>query len=156
LLEDIADLPRDLNLAALRGAVNFCNQGFEHGWAGRNLGDLDARSETRGYGNQLLANALGDVVALEIALRLSNQVHLDIGDVGAPPQEVMAHKAIKVVRRRDTRVSLEIHDLGLSLNNCGKLARHASRLFERSPLGHVDNDLKLALVVEWQDLHFDN
>src|SRR5947208_13180553 len=128
LLEDITDLPRDLDLAALRGSVNFCNEGFEHGRAGRNLGDFDARAETRGYGNQLLANALGDVVALETALRLPNKVHLDIGDIGAAPQEVMPHQAIKIVRRCDTSVSLEIHDIGLSLNDCGKLSRHARRV----------------------------
>ena len=155
LLEDVANLPRDLDLAVLRGAVNFGNHSFEHRRAGRHFGDLDAGAEMPGHGNQLLAHALGDVVALELALRLSNKVHLDIGDIGPAPQEVMAHQAIEVVRRGDARVGLEIDDLGLLLDDRGKLAGDACRLFERSPLGHVDDDLELALVVERQDLHLD-
>ena len=66
LLEDVANLPRDVDLAVLRGAVDLGDQGFEHRRAGRHFGDLDAGSEAPGHGDQLLADALGDLVALEL------------------------------------------------------------------------------------------
>ena len=139
----------------LRGAIDLGDHGFEHRRAGRHFGDLDAGSEAPGHGDQLLANALGDVVALELALRLSDEVHLDIGDIGPAPQEVVAHQAVEVVGRGDAGVGLEIHDLGLLLDDGGQFAGDAGRLFERRSLGHVDDDLELALVVERQHLHLD-
>ena len=67
----------------------------------------------------------------------------------------MAHQAVEVVGRGDAGVGLEVHDLGLLLDDGGQLAGDARRFFERRAFGHVDDDLELALVVERQHLHLD-
>jgi len=85
LLEDLANLARDLNLAPLRRAINLGDHGFKHRRAGRHFGDLDAGSGMLGHAGHLLADALGDLVTLESALRLSDEVHLDVGDIGPLP-----------------------------------------------------------------------
>ena len=111
--------------------------------------------ERRGHGDQLLADALGDVVTLELALGLADEVHLDVGDIGAAPQEVVPHQAVEVVGRGNAGVGLEVHNLGLLLDDGGQFAGDARGFFERGSLGHVDDDLELALVVERQHLHLD-
>src|SRR5262249_16950959 len=96
LLEDLANLARDLNLAPLRRAINLGDHGFEHRRAGRYFGHLDAGSRAPGYRDQLLTDELGYIVTLELAQRLSDEVHLDVGDIGPVAQEVVAHQAVEV------------------------------------------------------------
>lgn len=101
-----AELPRDFYLAMLIGGHKFRRQCLEHRRAGRHFGDLDPGPEMLGHRGQLRAHSFSDVVALELALRLSDQVHLDVGDIGPAPQEVMANEPIEVVRRGYTGVGL--------------------------------------------------
>jgi hypothetical protein len=59
-------------LTVLRGAIDLGDHRFEHRRVGRHFGDLDSGSEAPGHRGQLLANTLGDVVTLELALRLAH------------------------------------------------------------------------------------
>src|SRR5262249_54141434 len=97
LLEDFANLPRDLNLSLLRRPVDLCDHGLEHRRTGRYFGDLDAGAEAPSHRGQLLADAFGNLVTLQHALRLADEVHLDVGDIGTAAQEVVAHQAVEVV-----------------------------------------------------------
>src|SRR5690242_18302781 len=65
----------------------------------------------------------------------------------------MANQSVEVVRRSGPRVSLHVDDYlrphGLGVERY----RHASRLLERRAVGHVDDYLELALVIEREHLH---
>ena len=65
----------------------------------------------------------------------------------------MADEAVEVVGRRGAGVGLHVDDFGLIESGVGKGAGGAGGVFERRALGHVDDDLKLAFVVEGE--HFD-
>ena len=73
-------------------------------------------------------------MALELALGLADEVHLDVGDVGPAPQEVVAHQAVEVVGRGNAGVGLEVHNLGLLLDDGGQFAGDARGLLRASCL----------------------
>ena len=74
-------------------------------------------------------------MTLELALRLAHEVHLDVSDVGAAAQEVVPHQAVEVVGRGSAGVGLEVHNLGLLLDDGGQFAGDARGFLERSPSG---------------------
>ncbi len=84
---------------------------------------------------------------------LRDEVHLDVRDVRAAAQEVVAHEAVEIERRGDAGVDLVIGDLRFRADGGGDLARGLRGAFERAALGHVQDDLELALVVEGQHFH---
>ena len=67
----------------------------------------------------------------------------------------MAHQSVEVVRRRRSRVGLDVDHFALLLRLFGQQLRNARRFFERGAVGHVDDHLELALVVERQHLDLD-
>ena len=67
----------------------------------------------------------------------------------------MAHQSVEVVRRRRSHVSLDVDHFALLLRLFGQQLRDARRFFERGAVGHVDDHLELALVVERQHLDLD-
>ena len=72
------------------------------------------------------------------------------------PQKVVPHEAVEVVGRRRADVRLHVDDRRSSSSAAdGQRGRDARRRLERRALGHVDDDLELALVVERQHLHLD-
>jgi hypothetical protein len=48
-------------------------------------------------------------VALQAAMVLRQQVHLEIGHVRASPQVVVAHEAVEVERRGSARIRLDVY-----------------------------------------------
>ena len=98
-------------------------------------------------------HAFRDVVAPSAPLAPRHEVHLDVRDVRAPAHEVMPHQSVEIIRRRDARVDLVIGGLRLGAHGRRDLARGLGGAFERSAFGHVQDDLKLALVVEGQHFH---
>ncbi len=155
LLEQIPDLPRQCDPSFHARAVHFGDQGFEHRRAGRHFGDFDSRSITLGDGLNSQAHLLGDLVALQVARALRQQIHLNIRHVRSAPQVVMAHQSVEIVGRRRSHIGLDVHHLALLLRFFGKQLRHARRFFERCAGGHIDDHLELALVVERQHLDLD-
>ena len=154
-LPQIANLSGDADAALLRRPVDLGHQRLQHGRTGRHLGHLDARAKAIGDGQQALAHLLGDLVALQFAIVLAEQVHLDIGDVRSAAQIVMAHQAVEVERRGRAHVGLEIDHFRLVQRRRGERAGDARGFFERGAVGHVHDHLKLALVVEGQHLDLD-
>src|SRR5580704_13963281 len=65
----------------------------------------------------------------------------------------MPYEPVEVVWPRGTRIDLVTDDFGLLAQIAAHSLCHPSGLFERRSVGHVDDDLKLTLVVEGK--HFD-
>ncbi len=84
---------------------------------------------------------------------LFDEIDLQVGDVRAAAHEVMAHQAVEIKGRGDAGIDLVIGHLRLDAHRGGDLARGLRGAFKRAAFGHVQDDLKLALVVEGQ--HFD-
>ena len=99
----------------------------EHGRAGRNLGHLDARAVTFGDGDQPGAHFLGDLVALQVALVLVHQVDLKIAQFRAAAQEILAHQAVEVDRRRRAGVGDGEHGRALAALHGGAVLRDPLR-----------------------------
>ena len=88
--------------------------------------------------------------------RPSAQVHLQVGEVRCAAQEVVPHQAVEVVRRRRAGVALHVDDARDRFSTSARASRRPRGLLERRALGHVDDHLELALVVERQHLDRDD
>ena len=152
LREDVLDLPGEGDLLSLIGPVDLGHQRLKHRRAGRHLGHLDARAVGLGDPVNARAHALGDVVALGLAVALGREVDLDVGHVRAAAHEVVAHQTVEVVGRGGPDVHLVVGHLRHGADVVADLARDGGGLLQRRALGHVDDDLELALVVERQHL----
>jgi hypothetical protein len=155
LLHDAPDLAGEGDALRGVGAVDFGDDRLQHGRAGRHLGDGDGGAVLLRHGGDERADAFGDVVALEGAFALADEVDLDVGDVGAAAQVVVADEAVEIERRGGAGVDLVVAHLGLRAEGGGHLAGDARRLLQRRALGRVDHDLELRLVVEGQHLDLD-
>src|ERR1035437_5695851 len=138
LLKDLFDLRGQFDLAFVIGAVDFR--------------DLDARTERLGNLIQFRAQAARDFVTLSFAVVPRQQVDLNVGLVGLAAQEVMPHEAVEVVGAGCAGIYLVIGDFGLLAEIAAERLRYTRRLLEGSSVGHVDDDLEFALVVEGE--HF--
>ncbi len=94
-------------------------------------------------GQQHLSHLVGEGVRLVGALVLVDEVDLDVGQVAAGAQEVVAHQAVEIEGRRGPNVDLEIGDLGHGSELVGELASGGVGLFEGESFGCVDHDLQL-------------
>ena len=65
----------------------------------------------------------------------------------------MPHESVEVERRGDAGVDLVVGHFRFDADGGGDFARGLRGAFERAALGHVEDDLELALVVERQHLH---
>ena len=113
--------------ALLRRPVDLGHQRLQHRRTGRHFGHLDARAVALGDRQQALPHLLGDLVALQLALALAEQVHLDVGHVRPAAQVVVAHQAVEVVRRGRADVGLEVDHLRLLQRRVGQLAARPAR-----------------------------
>ena len=155
LLEDLLDLLRHVELSGHVRAIDFCDQSLDDGRSRRHLTDLDAGTEGECELDQFGAHTFGDLVALHAALLDGQQIDLDVSLIRLVAQVVVAHEAIEVVRAGEPRVGLVVGDLGLLGEVVPEELRHALRLLQRCSVGHVDDDLELALVIEGKHLHLD-
>ncbi len=135
------------------GAVDLGDHGGEHGWAGWHFGDLQGGTVAGGYLLQSRAQALCDVVAFFGADVFVGEVDLNVGDVGALPQKVVAHESVEVNRGGGSDVELHVADEGFFCEFGGEVAGDGGGAFEGGAFGGVDDDLELALVVVGE--HFD-
>ncbi len=92
-------------------------------------------------------------MALRRPLALRHQVDLNVRHVGPSSQKVMADQTVEVVRRSGADVHLIVGHFWHSANVIADLARYRRRAFERRAFGHVNDDLKLALVIKREHLH---
>src|SRR5579863_9457275 len=64
----------------------------------------------------------------------------------------MTNEAVEIVRAGSPGIDLIIDNFGLLAEILSQGLGYAGRLFQRRPVGHVDDDLELTLVVEGE--HF--
>ena len=139
VMKNINDLLRQREAVFLRGTVN--------------LGHGHTRIVFGGDGGDARTHAFGDVVALRLAFVLRYQIDLDISDIRAVPHEVVAHETVEIERRGDPGIYLVIGHLRFGADGRRNFACCFRGAFERAAFRHVQNDLKLALVVERQHFH---
>ena len=153
LFKNVPDLAGHLDLAGIIRPINLGHQGLQNRRPRRNFGHLDSGLVPGGDGFDQGANPLGDVVALRLPFPLGGQVDLNVGHIGTPPQKIVAHQAVEVVRRGRADVHLVIGHLRNRADDVPDLPGQGRGLFQGRILRHVDDHLKLALVVEGQHLH---
>ena len=153
LRQDLLDPARHLDLPWVVGAVHLGHQRLEHRRPRGDLRHLHVRAVSRGDRLDRRPDPLRDVVALGLPLPLRNEVHLDVGDVRPPPQEVVAHQPVEVVGRGGPDVHLIVHHFRHAGDDVADLPGRGRGLLEGRPFRHVDHHLELALVVERQHLH---
>ena len=154
-LDDAADGGSEGETLRFGGAVDLGDDGLEDGRTGRDLGDGDGGAVALGDGGEAGAEALGDGVALVGAFALADEVDLDVGDVGAAPEEGVADETVEIKRSGGAGVDLVVADGGIGADGGGHLGGDAGGLLERGALGRVQDDLELRLVVEGEHLDRD-
>src|SRR5688572_2432360 len=92
-------------------------------------------------------------MTLSLPRALWNEVYLDVGDVRTAPQKVVTDQTVEVIGRGCADIHLIIGHFRNSAYIVRNLTRHRGGLFERRAFGHVNDHLKLALVIEWQHLY---
>ena len=132
--ENVAHLAGERVAVGLGRAVDFGDERLQHRRTGRHFGDGDARIEPGGDLGDARADALRDVVALRAAFAFGKEIHLDVGDVRALAQEVMAHEAVEIIRRGDAGVDLVVGHFRLGAHGGGDLARGTARCVRASCL----------------------
>ena len=80
------------------------------------------------------------------------QVYLDVAHLAAAAQVVLAHQAVEVDRPGGARVGLVVGHLRHGGQVGGQLVQHGGGGLGRGAGGHIDDDLKFALVVKRQHL----
>jgi len=73
--------------------------------------------------------------------------------IPAPPEVVMSHQPVEVDGAVSPDITLEVLDLGHGEQLRLEGPHNGIRCLERRPLGHVDDQLQLVLVVEGEHLH---
>ena len=151
--EDLLHLARDLETALEGGSVDLRDQGREHGRSGRDFRHLDVHTGGQRDRLQHLAHPVGKGVRLVRAFVLVDEVDLDVGLVGVRTEEVMANQPVEIEGGGGADVDLEVGHLGHGAESARYFSGHRVCLLEREPLGGVDHNLQLRLVVVGE--HFD-
>ena len=152
LLEHAAHRLRHLPAAGGVGAVDLGDDRRQHRRAGRHFDDLDVGAEALADLLQRRPHAGGDGVALLAAVVLVDQVDLQVADLAAAAQVVLAHQAVEVDRRGGAGIGLVVGHLGHRRQVRAEFVQHRGGLLHRRAGRHVDDDLELRLVVERQHL----
>src|SRR5687768_10996376 len=107
------------------------------------------------HGNLLnrRTNSFGYLMTLSLPIAFWNEVYLNVGDVGTAPQKIMADQTVEVIGRGGADIHLIIGHFRNTAHIVRNLTRHRGGLFERRAFGHINNHLKLALVIERQHLY---
>jgi len=150
---DLSHLAGEFDALGLVGAVDLGHDRLQNRRPGRNLRDGHGHAVFARDGGDGRPDPFRDVMALPGAELLADEVHLDVGDVRAAPQVVMAHETVEIERRRRARVHLVIAHFGFRADRGRHLAGDPRRLLERGAFGGIDDDLEFRLVVEREHLH---
>ena len=94
-----------------------------------------------------------DRMALHAALLCRQQVHLDVGLIRLAAHVVVAHQPVEVIGAGRSGISLVVQHVRLPRKFFAQRLGDARRLLQRRAVGHIDDDLQLALVVERQHLY---
>ncbi len=152
VLKDRLDLLGNLGLASQIWTVNLGHQGLHHRRSRWNFADLNARTVRVSDRVEQRTKPLGNGMALHVALLCREQVHLDVGLIRLVAHVVVAHQPVEVIRAGCPSVSLVVQHVRLPRQLFAQCLGHARRLFQRCAIGHIDDHLQFALVVERQHL----
>ena len=94
-------------------------------------------------------------MALVAAIGFTHQVNLDVPQLSACTQVVLAHQAVEVDGRSGADIGLVMRDLGHGGQVTTQLAHDGRCFFQRRACGHVHHHLELRLVVKGQHLEHD-
>ena len=155
VLKDRLDLLRNLGLTSQVRAVDFRNQCLDHRRPRRYFAHLDARPIRVADRVEQRTKPLGNGMALHAALLGRQQVHLDVGLIRLAAHVVVAHQSVEVIRPGCSGVRLVVQHVRLPSEFISQRLGHARRLLKGSAVGHVDDHLEFALVIERQHLYFD-
>ena len=94
-------------------------------------------------------------MALSLAISLRQEVNLNVRLIGFITHKVIANKSIEVVRATGSCVDLIVNDLLGIRHTTGQFTCNRERRFKGCPFWHVNNHLKLVLVVKGKHLDGD-
>ena len=86
---------------------------------------------------------------------LADQVDLDVADVAARSQIILANQPVKVDRGGGAGVDLVVADFRDGFNRFRERVKQLRCRLDGRALRRVDDNLELGLVVEWQHLEND-
>ena len=135
------------------GSIDLSHQRLQDRRTRGNFCDLDTRSEAGSDWCQLYAQCLGDVMALSLAFSLRQEVDLNIRLIGFISHKVMANKSIEVIRATGASIDLIVNDLLCLRDTTGQFTCNRERRFKGCSFWHVNNHLKLVLVVKGKHLN---
>ncbi len=92
-------------------------------------------------------------MALRAAIRQREQVDLYVRLIRLIAQIVMPDKSVEVIRAGESGIELIVRHLRLLAEVLAERLTNACCLLQRGAVGHVDDNLELALVVERQHLY---
>jgi len=153
LLKHLFHLTGKSNLLTLRRPVNFSNQRRHNRGPRRNLDDLGIPMITQRNLLNTRSYPFGNVVALRLTVAFMHKIHLDISHIRLLTEIVVTHKTIEIDRRIGPDIVLVAADLRYGFQIGGNLLGDSGRLLKRSAFRHIQNNLKLILVVKRQHLH---
>ncbi len=155
VFEDFAYLSGQLHARGLIGSVDFGYQCLENRRSGRNFCHGNSGSVFIGDFRNSRANAFGDIVALGFAFVLFEQVDLKISHTGALPCKVMTDQAVEIERRGRADIDLIIGNFGFHPDGFTDFQSCLCRFFQSTAFGHIQDDLKLILVIKGEHLDLD-
>ena len=141
-----------LRKAGIVGPVDLGHDRRQHRRTRRHFDHLERGAVARGDLLQRRAHGQRDVMALAVALVLVDQVDLQVADIGAAAQVVLAHQAVEGDRRGGAGIALEVSALRAPWPRHAPVLQQRVGGLQRAAFGHVDHDLEFGLVVERQHL----
>ncbi|MDA1222533.1 MAG: hypothetical protein O3B85_10970, partial [Planctomycetota bacterium] len=123
--------------------------------AGRQLDDLEARSVLSGDRLEPRADSQRHLVAARLPLALVHEIDPQVALVGELAELVVADHPVEVDRGGLAGVGGDVGHLLRAADDARHLAEDRVGSLQRRPLGKIDDDLQLELVVERQHLQRD-
>lgn len=96
--EDTFDLLCDFDLLTVFRPVDLRDKRLQDGRTWRHFGDFEARTVLVTDCDQFGTHALCNLMALSGTYVAVTEVYLDVGNIGATAQEVMADQTIEIVQ----------------------------------------------------------
>jgi hypothetical protein len=91
-------------------------------------------------------------MALAVAMALFDQIDLDVAELGALPQVILAHQTVEIDRCGSSGISLVVAHLGHALDYMRQLIQQARRGLDGRTLRELGDYLELRLIVEGKHL----
>src|SRR6516164_11520430 len=94
-------------------------------------------------------------MTLAAAVAFVDEIHLDVAELWALSQVILAHQAVEIDRRRSARIDLVVTHFRNPLDDVRELIEQTSSRLDGRTLRELGNDLEFRLVVEGEHLQHD-